>query len=740
MTDEVDQEAPQMCVDVLLPLGLEGAYTYLVPSQLPSQRPSRLPVRAGAYVQVPLGPRERIGVVWSDPYPVAEVEKPERLREILHIYDAPVLEDLNREFIDWVAQYTLSPPGAVLRMALRVPTALEPPRVKTGYRANGAVPERMTPQRARVLEVAGEGPAWSAAQLAEAAGVSPAVVKSLSDAGGLEKIELPAFAPFRMPDPAALNVRLNSAQQEAAETLRKSVAGRDFSVTLIDGVTGSGKTEVYFEAMAAALAAGQQVLLLLPEIALTGQFIERVEERFGAPPAEWHSGMRARERERVWRAVASGEARIVVGARSALFLPWTNPGLIVVDEEHEPAFKQDDGVMYHARDMAVVFGALGKFLVILASATPSLESLVNVDRGRYGVVHLPDRHGRAELPEITLVDLRAEQPAPGQWLSEPLRIAVAEALENGSQALLFLNRRGYAPLTLCRACGHRFECPNCQAWLVEHRFRRQLMCHHCGHGEPAPPACPACGTEDGLVACGPGVERLAEEAVEKFPDAKIAILSSDLMGGAAGLRETLRNIVSGHYNLIIGTQLVAKGHHFPELTLAGIVDADIGLGNGDPRAAERTWQLLSQVAGRSGRGEKPGRAIIQTHMPDHPLMVALKRGDREGFLAHEKRGRELAGLPPYGRLAGVIISGADQHETLRFAQSLAARVPLGEDVRVLGPAPAPLAMIRGRHRFRFLVKTGRDVNIQAFLNAWLGDVKTRGSIRMAIDVDAYSFM
>ena len=730
--DETDIDTPKFCVDVLLPLALAGAYTYLVPD--------RLPVRAGSYVRVPLGPRERIGVAWSDPYLLEEVEKPERLREIVHVYDAPPLGELNRTFFDWVAQYTLSPPGAVLRMALRSPDALDGPRTKTGYRATGSEPERMTPQRARVLEVAGEGPAWTAAQLAEAAGVSAAVVKSLADAGGLEKVELPVFAPFKIPDPAAANVTLNPAQQTAAEALRKSIATRDFSVTLIDGVTGSGKTEVYFEAMAATIAAGQQVLLLLPEIALTGQFIERVEARFGAAPAEWHSGMRARERERVWRGVASGDARIVVGARSALFLPWANPGLIVVDEEHEPAFKQDDGVMYHARDMAVVFGALGKFPILLASATPSLESLVNVDRERYEAVQLPDRHGRAELPEIELVDLRTEQPPAGQWLSETLHNAVTQTLEAGSQALLFLNRRGYAPLTLCRACGHRFECPNCQAWLVEHRFRRQLMCHHCGHAQPSPPECPACGTQDALVACGPGVERLAEEAVAKFPEAKVAILSSDLMGGAAGLRETLRDITQGHYNLIIGTQLVAKGHHFPELTLAGIVDADIGLGNGDPRAGERTWQLLSQVAGRSGRGEKPGRAIIQSHMPDHPIMSALQRGDREGFLAHEKRARELAGMPPFGRLAGVIISGPDVHETQRFARNLSARIPMGEDVRVLGPAPAPLAMIRGRHRFRFLVKTGRDVNIQAFLNAWLAGVKPRGSIRMAIDVDAYNFM
>ncbi len=727
-----ETDSQKMCADVLLPLALEGAYTYLVPDGVE--------LAPGTFVRVPLGPNERIGVVWSETYPVDAVEKPERLREIQHIYPAPPLRGLNRKFIDWVAHYTLSPPGSVLRMCLRVPDALEGPRYKTGYRASGSLPGRMTPQRERVLEIAAEGPSWSGTQLAEAAGVSSAVIKSLADIGSLEKVNLPAFAAFVDPDPAAASVTLNADQERAAQALRQSVAARAFSVNLIDGVTGSGKTEVYFEAMAAALLAGKQVLLLLPEIALTGRFIERVEARFGAAPAEWHSGMRPRERERVWRAVASGEAKIVVGARSALFLPWANPGLVVVDEEHEPAFKQDDGVMYHARDMAVVFASLGDFPIVLASATPSLESQVNVDRERYRAVHLPARHGKAELPEIELIDLRAHHPETGQWLSQPLEEAITQTLEEGAQALLFLNRRGYAPLTLCRSCGHRFECPNCEAWLVEHRFRRQLMCHHCGHAQPSPPACPKCGAEDALVACGPGVERLAEEAAAKFPEARIAILSSDLAGGATRIRETLSDIIAGHYNLIIGTQLVAKGHHFPELTLAGIVDADIGLGNSDPRAAERTWQLLSQVAGRAGRGEKSGRALIQTHMPDHPLMQAMAKGDRDGFFAHEKHNRELTKMPPYGRLAGVIVSGTDQNELAAFTRNLSARIPLTEDVRVLGPAPAPLAMIRGRHRFRFLVKAGRDVNIQAFLHSWLDGVKTRGSIRLGIDVDAQSFM
>ncbi|MEM7427984.1 MAG: primosomal protein N' [Pseudomonadota bacterium] len=721
-----------VAVDVLLPLALEGAYSYLVPAHLH--------VTQGSFVQVPLGPNLRIGVVWGEPTPAAEFEKPEKLREIAHVYGTPPLPALNREFVDWVARYTLAPPGQVLRMALRVPSALEPPPVRTGYRASGNEPERLTPQRARVLQIAGEGPAWSSTDLARAAGVSTAVVKGLENAGALDKVELRTLQPFAPPLPHARPVSLSRDQENAARELRRAVAARGFSVTLIDGVTGSGKTEVYFEAVAAAVSAGRQVLILLPEIALTAQFIARVEQRFSAAPAGWHSGMKPKERERVWRAVADGSAKIVVGARSALFLPWKSCGLIVVDEEHESAYKQEEGVRYHARDMAVAFGALGKFPVVLASATPSLESLVNTDRQRYGLVRLPSRHGRAELPEVGLIDLRSEPPEPGQWLSPTLVSAVTETLAAGQQALLFLNRRGYAPLTLCRKCGYRFECPNCQAWLVEHRFRRQLMCHHCGYSARIPNACPECGTEDALFACGPGVERVAEEAAARFPEARIALLSSDLVFGGDALRNLLREIQDGRHNLIIGTQLVAKGHHFPQLTLAGVVDADISLENGDPRAAERTWQLLSQVAGRAGRGEDPGRALLQTHMPDHPLMQALKASDRDGFLAHEKRAREHLELPPYGRLAGVIVTAATMPEAEQFARSLAQIAPAADGVRVLGPAPAPLAMVRGRHRVRFLVKSRRDINIQAYLTEWLKPAKPRGSIRLAVDVDAYSFL
>ena len=714
--------------DILLPLALEGPYSYRVPPGMV--------LEPGSYVVVPLGPRQMIGVVWALK---AEAGTGKTLRDVAGVFDMPPLPATHRKFVDWLSAYYLEPPGNVLRMVLRSPGAFEGPREQVAYRATERLPKRMTPQRARVLEIAREGFAMRAADLADAAGVGTSVIKALAKDGALEAVALPALRPFPPPDPDAGGFALNKDQQAAADALRGVVAEHQHKVMLLDGVTGSGKTEVYFEAMAAVLASGGQVLLLLPEIALTQPFLTRVDTRFGCEPAQWHSDMRPRERERVWRGVADGSARIVVGARSALFLPWKALGLIVVDEEHESAYKQDDGVPYHARDMAVLYGSIGKFPVVLSSATPSLETLVNVDRGRYGVVRLKDRHGRPELPEIGLIDMKRVTVEPGTWISPPLFDEVRKTLDEGDQALLFLNRRGYAPLTLCRACGHRLECPHCAASLVEHRFRRQLMCHHCGHLEPMPKECPSCHAEGKMVPVGPGVERLAEEAATRFPDARIAILSSDLSRGTL-LKDAINDVAEGRYNLVIGTQLVAKGHHFPHLTLVGVVDADLALESSDPRGGERTWALMAQVAGRAGRGAKPGRALVQSYMPEHPLMQALKRGDRDSYLNQEKAIRENAGLPPYGRLAALIISGTDAAETERFARNLGVIAPLADGVTVLGPAQAPIAMVRGRHRIRFLVKASRDVNLQAFLRLWLKDVKPKGSLALQVDVDPYNFL
>jgi primosomal protein N' (replication factor Y) len=731
MFGDSSQDAPDRVVEVLLPLALPGAYSYLVPQGMA--------VTPGDYVRVPLGPRQVFGVVWDSGEDGAAAVDRAKLRGITERLDVPSMPDLHRRFIDWVATYTMSSPGAVLRMCLRVPEALGPERVRTGYRLGGPVPQRMTPQRTRVLEEAHEELARSAADLADAAGVSTGVIKGLVDAGTLSPVSLPAFARFKRPDPAAGGVTLSSIQQAAAQLLRGEVAGRAFSVSLLDGVTGAGKMEVYLEAVAATIAAGHQVLVLLPEIALTTDFMQRFERRFAAAPAEWHSAVRPRERERVWRAVASGEARIVVGARSALFLPFADLALIVVDEEHEAAYKQDDGVCYHARDMAVVRGSLGAFPVVLSSATPSLETMFNVDSGRYRSVPLTARHGGAGLPEIVPLDMRKLHPPTGTWISEPLAAAITETLDDGDQVLLYLNRRGYAPLTLCRTCGHRFQCPDCDAWLVEHRFRRHLLCHHCGFKVPVPNVCPSCEHEGTLVACGPGVERLATEVRERFGDRSMAILSSDLTRGAA-LRELLRDIKDRAYDIIVGTQLVAKGHHFPNLTLVGVVDGDIGLNNGDLRAAERTYQVLCQVAGRAGRGDKPGRAIIQTFQPEHPLMAALVARNRDGFYTYEMRSREQGELPPYGRFAALVLSGPDEATVTQVAHRLARSAPRAEHMRVLGPAPAPLALVRGRYRMRFLIKARRDSNVQGFLHSWLDPIKLPGSVRLQVDIDPYSFM
>ena len=714
--------------EVLLPLALAQAYTYGVPEGLALQ--------AGDYVEVPLGPRSYIGVVW-EVRPATPTNM--KLRDVTQRFDMVPMPEAHRTFIEWLSKYYLEAMGNVLRMVLRVPSAFEPPREQVAYRIGEAPPKRMTPQRQRVLEIARDGFAMPARELALAAGVGTSVIKAMARDGALQAVALPALRPFAAPDPDADPYDLSADQISAADVLRAAVTAQKHSVTLLDGVTGSGKTEVYFEAMAEVLRQGKQVLLLLPEIALTEPFLARVERRFGVEPAGWHSDLRPRERERTWRGVADGSAKIVVGARSALFLPWANPGLIVVDEEHEGGYKQDEGVTYHARDMAVLYGNLANFPVILSSATPSLESLVNVDRGRYATVKLRDRHGRPELPEIGLIDMRTAPVETGAWLSAPLLEQVKATLDSGDQALLFLNRRGYAPLTLCRACGHHVDCPNCAASMVEHRFRRVMQCHHCGHQEPVPQACPKCGTEGKLVPVGPGVERLAEEAMKHFPEARLAILSSDITRGAL-LKDVLRDVADGVCNLVIGTQLVAKGHHFPFLTCVGVVDADLALESSDPRAGERTWALLAQVAGRAGRGEKPGRAYVQTHSPEHALMRALKSGERDSYLEQEKLLRQSAGLPPYGRLAALIVSADDAQSAERFARQLGKTVPPTDDVQVLGPAIAPISVIRGRHRWRLLVKAARGVDIQGFLKLWVGDIKTKGSLNLQIDVDPYHFL
>ena len=726
------------CVSVVLPYPFSSGYSYLCPDDL-----ALVP---GDFVLVPLGGREVPGVVWSlEESPEVAVEK---LKPVLARFDVPPLSESHRQFLDWLARYTVSPLGLVVKLTLGSGQALVPPTPRKALRLAAESPGedalRLTAARRKVLEIAADGLARSARDLASEAGVGPSVVKGLLEAGALEQVTLP---PERLPepDPDAPSPILSPQQQAAADALKAEAREGGFQVTLLDGVTGSGKTEVYFEAVAEALRGGRQVLVLLPEIALSAQWIDRFQQRFGVAPALWHSDVPTVRRRRVWRAVAEGDAKLVVGARSALFLPFRDLGLVVVDEEQEGAYKQEDGVVYHARDMAVVRARCADCPIVLVSATPSIESLVNAEVGKYGHLALPERHGGASLPSVELIDLKANPPKPigairPAWLSDPLRQALSETLARGEQALLFLNRRGYAPLTLCRSCGHRIDCPNCSAWLVEHRLAGHLQCHHCGYRGPVPRTCPACGAEDSLTAVGPGVERLAEEVKVLLPEARLEVLSSDLLLGPLALEEAVRRIERHAVDIIIGTQLVAKGHHFPLLTCVGVVDADLGLQGGDPRAFERTYQMLHQVAGRAGRASAAGRVFLQTYVPEHPVMQALAAGDREGFVDLEIETRREGSLPPFTRLAAVIVASRDEERLEAACRHLARSRPDIEGLTVLGPAPAPFALLRGWRRNRFLLRARRDVPLQSHIRAWLSGLPAKAGVRVQVDIDPYSFL
>ncbi|MFI4975888.1 MAG: primosomal protein N' [Caulobacterales bacterium] len=714
---------------VLIPMPLPEAFDYA--------EPEGMDLAVGDQVAAPLGPRLMRGVVVG----LREAAGGNRpLKPVDRRLDDPALPSGALAFVDWAARYAVDAPGQPLAIALRGLRAPKP-KPERVLSPTGKPPARMTPARRKVLAAAAEAPLAPAA-LARAAGVSSGVVSALLADGALAEAFREPVGAFDPPDPDRPGSRLNASQAAALASLRDSLGRGGFQVTLLDGVTGSGKTEVYLEAIAEVLRGNPaaQVLVMLPEIALTQAVIARIAERFGAAPGEWHSGVAPPRRRRLWEAVARGDCRIVVGARSALFLPFSRLALIVVDEEHDASYKQEEGFIYQARDLAVARGKIENAPVLLASATPSLETLWNAQTGRYGWLRLKARHGGAVLPQISLVDLRQTPPEAGRWLSPPLADAVRETLARGEQVMLFLNRRGYAPLVLCRACGERLRAPDTDSWLVEHRYSGRLVCHLTGFSMPRPERCPHCGAKDSLVSVGPGVERVEEEAKALFPAARIAVFSSDTVPSAESARAMIAAMEAGEIDILVATQSAAKGHNFPNLTLVGVVDADLGLRGGDLRAAERTFQLLAQVAGRAGRHARPGRALLQTWAPEHPVMQALAAQDRDAFVAVEMAEREAAGLPPFGRLAAVIASGPDAAALDDFVRALAAATPNAEGVEVYGPADPPFSLVRGRRRKRFLVRADRNVDLQAFLAAWRARVKLRGKLRLIIDVDPYSFL
>ncbi len=697
-------------------------------------------VMLGAFVEVPLGPRKVLGVVWGKGLGDFDIKK---LRAIIRVLDMSPMREEMRQFLSRSADYTITPMPAMLRLATRLPGLGDDPRMRKILRLSDREPDRMTPARTRVIAVLEEhgGGGFTPSELAGLAGVTSSVVKGLIKQQVLIEEATPHDAPFERLDPNLPSKDLSNDQTVAADTLKAACKTRTYGATLLKGVTGSGKTEVYLEAVAEALRQKRQALVLLPEIALTTQFLARVETRFGARPAEWHSGVTQVERRRAWKAISSGQAQLVVGARSALFLPFQDLGLIVVDEEHDGSYKQEDGTLYHARDMAVLRGSLNKAQVILATATPSLESWANAEAGKYNRLDLNERFGSALLPEMATTDLRENPPPRNHWISDRLASEVQSRLEAGEQSLLFLNRRGYAPTTQCRKCGEQIGCPDCDARMVEHRFLARLVCHQCGESRAMPEACPSCDEKGSLNAVGPGVERLAEEAIERFPEARIAILSSDLADSARKLKERINQIASGGADIIIGTQMVAKGHNFPLLTLVGVIDADLGLQGGDLRAAEKSFQLIRQVAGRAGRADKPGLALLQTYQPDHAVIKAIISGDEEDFWRAEAQSRQEAGAPPYGRMAGIVISGPDEAVVFDLAGAMARKsAPItATGAQLFGPAAAPIARIRGRHRVRLLIKGAKSTPLQPAIRAWIGQFRPPANVRVTIDIDPQSF-
>ena len=725
--EPLTQIMPAQNAQVLFPVNVETPFDYEIPHGLALQ--------PGNFVFAPIGKQFKLGVVWG----LSAAEPGRKLKQIAEKKPTQSLPKVMLDFVTWTAKYNCASLGMSLRMVLSARKALDPSPIVTQFspKLNSSV--RMTPARTLILERGGPFPE-RASVIAERAGVSAGVIRGFADAGGMTAQSLPVDQPYGIPDPDIQGLQLSDGQTQAARALIESVQKPGFSVSLLDGVTGSGKTEVYFEAAAAALRLGGQVLILVPEIALTQAGMKRFKARFGVAPAPWHSALGEAERRRTWREVVYGRAKLVVGARSALYLPFPNLKLIVVDEEHDTSYKQEEGVIYNARDMSVVRAKLSGGSVVLASATPSLESLVNARNGRYAHVVLPERPGSVTLPEIDLVDLKDHPPAKGDFLSEPLITSTKEVLARGEQAMLYLNRRGYAPLILCKACGEKLKSPDTDSWLVEHKKTGRAVCHHTGFSMPMPKECPNCHADDSFTSVGPGVERVAEEAARHFPEARIEILSSDTSGNAESIRARMQRMEQGEIDIMVGTQMVVKGHNFPGLTFVGVVDGDLSLVGGDPRAGERTYQTLVQVAGRAGRADKPGHALIQTHQPDHEALQALAAADRERFISAELSMREMLGLPPYGRLAGVVISGPDFKKTEEIARKFAGLAPRAEGIEILGPSEPPIARLRGRFRRRILVQADSGLDLSAYMRNWKSRMRMPTNYRLHVDIDPQSFM
>jgi primosomal protein N' (replication factor Y) len=709
-------------IPVLLPLPLNTIFDYTHAHSLPS----------GTLVKVSFGPRDRYGITWEAH---ENTSSPKTLKPLLTIFEGVHLPEVSLKFLDWVSDYTMAPRGQILKMMIPVPEAFE----AKGERLYGLSkpPQRLTAQRQNVLDFFAHSPApLSLLELSEKTGVSRTILNGLLKEGVLSLQGERPWVPPPTPRAAPHKPQLTEDQVEAAAEIQKSLENRQFQTFLLEGITGSGKTEVYFEAIDKVLEKGGQALILLPEISLSAQWLQRFKKRFGFEPTLWHSDLGKAARRHAFRIIMEGATSVIVGARSSLFLPFPDLKLIIVDEEHDGSYKQEEGVIYNGRDMAVVRARFSHATCVLASATPSLETELNVQSHKYRHLQLTSRYGGAILPQVTLVDLRKSKRTSQTWISPPLRHALHETLEKGEQAMVFLNRRGYAPVTLCQNCGDRLICPQCSVSLVEHKHHNKLLCHHCGHVKMLPPACPACHEEGSYSPIGPGVERIYEEIQSLFPQSRCALFTSDHL---TDTHKMIERIQRHEVDILIGTQLMAKGHHFPLLTLVGIVDGDSALSGSDLRASEKAFQLLYQVAGRSGRETHHGQVLIQTYQPEHPVLQALAQHDKRGFVTLETEQRSIHAFPPFGRLAALILSGRKDDEVQKAARLLARTFPITDRAELLGPTPAPLSYLRGKHRWRLLVKTAKEFPPQPLLKQWLSCCTLPSSVQLQIDIDPYSF-
>ena len=777
-------------VQILPCTAVDSVFDYAVPEGMPTD--------LGHVVEIPFGGRALLGVIWSQNPSSAPLTK---IKTVSNVFDVKLTE-AHRQFIEKMAYYNYADRGAVLKLGLSViinadefqnfyvphSPHLYPPPSKRGEDGRGVA------NIAKTLRKNMTKPEWKlwyflnkkqmgvkfrrqhpiGSFVTDFACLDPKLIIELDGSQHADTIEKDQVRSNKLiehgfkilrfwnneilenlesvletiyseiqklsaPNPDFLKRSLTDEQFTAAKLLSLNVQQSGFKPFLLDGVTGSGKTEVYFEAIAANLRLGKQSLILLPEIALSNAFMHRFQERFGVKPALWHSSITKAQRKKLWLNIAQNKEKIIIGARSSLFLPFQSLGLIVVDEEHDGSYKQEEGVIYHARDMAVLRAHAEQIPIILASATPSLETMHNVWQKKYQSIVLPSRYHDVTLPSIEIIDLKQHKPEKQKFLSpkviETLRIGLAK----GEQSLLFLNRRGYAPLTICRSCGHRVECPRCTAWLVEHRLQKKLSCHHCGYESKLPNTCPSCGAVDSLTACGPGVERIEEEVREALPEARTIVLASDITDTPKKIEEALSTVQQHKVDIIIGTQIVAKGHHMPQLTHVTVVDGDLGLGGEDLRSSEKAFGLLHQVSGRAGREAIKGHVMIQTFNPDHPVMKLLANNDRNGFLEREKENRMRSKMPPYARLTAIIISGMKEAFVKDTAQRMVKQIPNVSGVRVLGPAPAPMYKIRGKYRYRILIQSDKKLDMTAYLNEWLNPMKIPSSIKVTIDIDPQSF-